>query len=188
MMDVGIFMANGRRLKAWLIVPPLLIVGVGLSSNAWRQRAHWQLQEARALSGVLPSFIETRKQVAEMIGGLQASSSGELGSEDRLISFLQDMAIKNDFMVESVSIAEQKNKRDNEKHPIPVLSAVVRGSGSLSAIQLYINQVKTEQRLLSVNAIRLESPSDSANGSYEAEITFDLILLGELETAKGGAR
>ena len=77
-------------------------------------------------------------------------------SMSRLDSFLQDMAVKNEFMVDSVNVIDRNSQRQADKHPIPVLSAVVRGTGNLAAIQLYINQVKTEQRLLSVNRLSLQ--------------------------------
>ena len=182
-------MASGRRLKAWLIIPPLLIVGIGLSSNAWRQRSHWQLQKTRALSEVLPSFITARKDVGNLIDGFKQSSAGEIGSEDQLISFLQDMAQQNDFLVDTVNVVNQKNQRQpQQQKAIPVINAVVKGSGDLAAIQLYINQVKTAQRLLSVSSLRMSPPKDSSVKSYNAEIVFELILLDELQTAKGGSR
>lgn len=181
-------MASGGRLKAWLIIPPLLIVGLGLSSNAWRQRSHWELQKARALSEVLPAFITARKDVMGLIDGFKQSSAGEIGSEDQLISFLQDMAQQNEFLVDTVNVITQKNQRQPQQKAIPVLNAVVRGSGDLAAIQLYINQVKTQQRLLSVSSLRMSPPKDAGSTLYDAEIIFELILLDELQTAKGGAQ
>ena len=185
-MDIGIFKASGRQLKAWLIIPPLFIVSVGLGSHAWQQRAQWQLQKTKALSEVLPSFITARKNVIALIDGFQTSTGEGLGSEDQLISFLQDMAQKNNFMVDTVNVVSRK---EMQRQTVPLLNAVVRGEGDFAAIQLYINEVKTEQRLLSVSSIKLLQPTEVSVGNmYEVEIIFDLLLLDELKAFSGGAR
>lgn len=184
-MDVGIFMASGRRLKAWLIIPPLLMVSAGLGSHAWQQRAEWRLQETKALSEVLPPFIAARKAATDLFEDFKTSDGGELGSEDQLISFLQDMAQKNDFMVGTVNVVAQ----NKQQQAVPVLNAVVRGEGDFSAIQLYINEVKSEQRLLSVSSIKIVQPTDRSTGDmYDVEIIFELLLLDEMKIFNGGSR
>ncbi len=183
-MDVGIFMASGGRLRAWLMIPPLLIVGLGLGSHAWQQRAQWQLQKTTALSEVLPPFIAARKDAVVLFESFKIAEGGELGSEDQLISFLQDMAQKNDFLVDTVSVVSQQQQ---QKKVVPVLNAVVRGEGDFTSIELYINEVKTEQRLLSVNSIKIAQPTESSGGElYEVEIVFELLLLDDLKAFNGG--
>lgn len=185
-MDVGIFRASGGRLRAWLIIPPLLMVCVGMGSHAWQQRAQWQLEKTKALSKVLPPFITARKDVIALFDGLKTSVGEELGSEDRLISFLQDMAEKNDFIVDRVNVVNRKNV---QKKSVPVLNAVVQGAGDLMAIELYINAVKTGQRLLSVDSIKLAQPDKSSGGNlYDVEIVFELLLLGDMKTLNGGVQ
>jgi len=185
-MDVGIFKASGARLKAWLIVPPLLIVSVGLGSHAWQQRARWRLQEAKALSEILPSFIMAQKEVAELFDSFKASGGSELGSGSQLISFLQDVAQKTDFVVDNVNMVNRKNQAQMD---VPVLNAVVRGAGDFTAIEVYINKVKTEQRLLSVASIQIDSSEEhAADGQYEVEIVFELLLLDEMKTFSGGSK
>jgi hypothetical protein len=185
-MDIGIFKASGRRLKAWLIIPPLCIVSLGLGSYAWQQQSHWRLEQTKALSEVLPPFITAQKEALALAESLKASSSGNLGSEDQLISFLQDMAQQNDFIVDRVSILAA-NKR--QKKVVPVLNAVVRGEGDFTSIELYINQVKTEQRLLSVSSIKVLQPTEiSVEELYNVEIVFELLLLDDLKIFKGGAQ
>ncbi len=74
-----------------------------------------------------------------------------------------------------------------QQKAVPVLNAIVRGSGSLTAIQLYINDVKTEQRLLSVSSIKITQPSEGSNRElYHAEIVFELLLLSEMKAFNGG--
>ncbi len=77
-MDVGTFKASNGRLRAWLIIPPLLIVSVGLGSFAWQQRAQWKLKEANALSEVLPSFIAVRKDAANLFEIFNAVGGGRI--------------------------------------------------------------------------------------------------------------
>jgi hypothetical protein len=182
-MDVGIFLASRKRLMVWLIVPPLFIAGIGLSSYAWQQRAHWQLQETKALAEVLPPIITARKEVLELIKGFNSSAGGELGSENQVILFLQDMDQLNDFVVESVDVVELKGAK---KKAVPVLNAVVNGSGDFRSIEQYINKVKTEQRLLSVNSIRVSQPKEPTAGAYEVAIIFELLLLDDMKAFNGG--
>jgi len=185
-MDVGIFMASGRRLRAWLIIPPLLIVSVGLGSHAWQQRAQWQLQETKALSEILPPFITARKTAVDLFEGFKTAEGGELGSEDQLISFLQEMAQQNNFLVDTVSVVSQKQQQQKD---VPVLNAVVRGQGDFTAIQLYINEVKTKQRLLSADSIKIVQPTEASGGElYDVEIVFELLLLDGMKTFNGGIR
>ena len=185
-MDVGIFMVSGGRLRMWLIIPPLLMVSVGLGSHAWQQRAQWRLQETKALSDVLPPFVAARRDAVELIEGFKTSSGEELGSENQLISFLQDMAQKNNFMVGTVNVVVREKRQQKD---VPVLNAVVRGQGDFTAIQLYINEVKTEQRLLSVSSIKIVQPTERSIGDgYDVEIIFELLLLNEMKAFNGGVQ
>ena len=185
-MDVGIFIASGRRLGAWLIIPPFLIVSVGMGSYAWQQRAEWQLEKTNALSEVLPSFISARKAAVTLFEGFQTSVGEELGSEDQLISFLQDMAQQNDFIVDTINVVDRKNQ---QQKAVPVLNAVVRGAGDFSAIQLYINEVKTGQRLLSVSSIKIVPPDNLSEGAlYDVELVFELLLLDDMKAFNGGVQ
>lgn len=179
-------MASGGRLRAWLIIPPLLIVSVGLGSHAWQQRAGWRLQETQALSEVLPPFITARKAAIGLIKGFRTATGGELGSEDQLISFLQDMAQKTDFIVDTVNVVDWKNQ---QQKAVPVLNAAVSGQGNFTAIQLYINQVKTEQQLLSVSSIVVKQPTENSEGGlYDVKIVFELLLLNEMKAFRGGVQ
>jgi len=186
-MDVGIFMVSGWRLRAWLIIPPLIMVSVGMGSHAWQQKAEWQLQETTALSEVLPSFITARKEAIDLVEGFKSERSGELASKDQLGSFLQDMAEQNNFsMGTAVSMPDQKNK---QQKAVPVQNFVVVGAASFTDIQLFINEVKTEQKLLSVNSIQIKQPTElSEDGLYDVEIVFELLLLDEMKAFNGGVQ
>ena len=108
-----------------------------------------------------------------------------MGSENQLISFLQDMAQQNDFMVETVNVVDRKKPQQ----AVPVLYAVVRGEGDFTAVKLYINEVKSEQRLLSVDSIKvLQSEERPGSGLFDVEIVFELLLLDEIKALDGGAQ
>jgi hypothetical protein len=183
-MDVGIFKNSGVRLKLWLILPPLLMISLGLGTRAWRERAKWQLEQTQALSEILPPLISARRDVVGLFKGFSTSSGGELDSEDQLISFLQDMAQQNEFMLDTVNRIEQKK----QKRALPVMNAVVRGRGDFTAVQMYINEAKSGQQLLSVDAINIQQPPDTVGeGIFDVEIVFELLLLDEMESIAGGA-
>jgi hypothetical protein len=185
-MDIGFFKASAGRLWAWMVLPPLLISIFGLGSYGWLQQAHWKLEQTTALADVLPDFVIGRKAANEMLETLTKTSVGEIGSEDQLISFLQDVAQQCDFMVDSVDMVA--NNRMQEKKVLPVLNAVVRGTGDFNAIQIYINEVKMQQRLLSLDSIRLKIPKKAAEDLYDAELVFELLLLDDLQMVAGGVK
>jgi hypothetical protein len=67
------------------------------------------------------------------------------------------------------------------------MNAVVRGRGDFTAVQMYINEAKSTQQLLSVDAIKVQKPSEeAAEGMYDVEIVFELLLLDEMKSVAGG--
>ena len=172
---------------AWVVVPPLLIVSIGLSSYAWKERAEWRLQQNKALSDVLPIFIKAQKDASELIEGLGINERDKtIASEDQLISFLQEAALRRRFTVDAVKVVRHEQIRGKN---IPVLNASVEGSGELTAIQLYINEIKSAQQLLSVSSIELSQEREHrSEGVYAAKVVFDLLLIDEVLKTVGGAQ
>lgn len=184
-MDVGIFKASQARLMAWIVIPPMLIVGVGLSSYAWSQRTEWKLQQAQSLSDVLPLVIESKREAAKLIGDLGLNEKSAIASEDQLISFLQEVALKHGVTVESVKVVRRELARGEN---IPILSASLEGAGTFAALQLYVNEIKSAQSLLSVNSLRLSQPRKRISEDlFEASIVFDLMLIDEVLKTTGGS-
>ena len=185
-MDVGKFKASGGRLMAWIVIPPLLIVGVGLSAYAGQQKAELRLRQSKALSDVLPLFIKAQRDASELIADLGINEQDKIGSEDQLISFLQEAALRRGVTVEAVQVVRREQVRGRK---IPVLSASVEGSGELTAIQLYINEIKSAQQLLSVNSIELTQSSDlQSDNVFDAKVVFDLLLIEEVLKTAGGVK
>ena len=186
-MDVGKFKASKARLMAWIVVPPLLIVGIGLSAHAWKQRAEWRLQQNQTLSDVLPSFIKAQKNASELIESLGINEQDKMiGSEDQLISFLQEAAVRRRFTVDAVKVVRHEQLKGKN---IPVLRATVQGFGELTAIQLYINEIKSAQQLLSVNSIELSQDKDHRSADvFATKVVFDLLLIDEVLQTVGGAK
>ncbi|MEE9369731.1 MAG: hypothetical protein V3V05_12855 [Pontiella sp.] len=184
-MDVGKFKASRGRLMAWIGIPPLLIVSVGLSAYAWAQKADTRLIQNQALSDVLPVFIKAQKDAAELIADLGINEEDKIGSEDQLISFLQEAALRRGFTVDAIQVVRHEKVRGKN---VPVLSASVDGSGELAAIQLYINEIKSAQQLLSVSSIQLTQPKkmNVENKTFDAKVVFDLLLLEEVLKTAGG--
>lgn len=185
-MDVGIFMASGTRLRIWLILPPVLIVSIGLGSHAWQQRAVWKLEETKAISNVLPSFITARGEVLDLVESFKTDGGKDLVSQAQMGSFLQEMAEQNNFTGTSVSTPDQKNQ---PQKAVPVQNYMVKGSARFMDIQLFINKAKSEQRLISVSSIKIAQPSEgSAGEQFEVEILFELLLLDGMKAFDGGTQ
>jgi hypothetical protein len=186
-MDVGKFKASGGRLMAWIVIPPLLIVGAGMSSYAWQQRAEWRLRQNKALSDALPVFIKARQDASELITDLGVNERDKIGSEDQLISYLQEAAVRRAFTVDAVQVVQEELVRGKK---IPVLRASVEGSGEFTAIQLYINEIKSAQQLLSISSMELTQPTDrrEEDNIFEVRVVFDLLLIDEVLKTTGGSK
>lgn len=185
-MDVGKFKASRGRLMAWIVIPPVLAASVGFGAFAWRQSAELGLQQARALSDVLPDIIESRRKAEQLIDSLGLSEENAIGSEGQLISFLQEAAIRQDFVVKSIQVVRKEQSKGQK---IPVLSAEVEGAGAFKAIQLYLNEVRSAQHLLSVSEVNLSLPRQvQAEEQFNASIQFDLLLIDKALKSAGGSQ
>jgi len=184
-MDVGIFKVNKARLIAWIVIPPAVIATLGMSSYALRQKAEWRLQQAEALSDVLPAVIDAQTDVRQLFEDLGLTQEKRIASEDQLISLLQDKARARGVTVDSLQV----NRRDQIKGAkIPALSATVEAFGDVGAFQLYLNDVKAAQPLLTASSITIEQSSDYVqNGDFELKVVFDLLLVDEVLKASGGS-
>ena len=185
-MDVGMFKVSKTRLIAWIVIPPVLITTVGLSSFALRQRAEWRLRQTQALSDVLPEVIEAQAKVQQLFEDLGLSEEKRIASEDQLISLLQEKAIQRNITFETVQVIRRdKSKRSN----IPALSATVEAFGDVAAFQLYLNDIKVAQPLLTASSIKINQRTDSGgDGDFELNVVFDLLLVDEVLKASGGSQ
>ncbi|MCF7849622.1 MAG: hypothetical protein K9M45_12290 [Kiritimatiellales bacterium] len=172
-MDVGKFKASRKILQGWVVIPPLLIVLVGLGSYPIQRKAYWSLKRTKALHEILPMFVQIRRESTEVIQLFQGSED-EISMEDQLISFLQEAAQECGFTVDSVNVERQRLK-PGEK--LPVLRVAVKGVGSFNTIERYLNEVAQAEYLLSEEAIRLSRARDQAMDHYSAEIIFERLLV-----------
>ena len=185
-MDVGIFKVSKIRLIAWVVIPPVVIAAVGLSSYALRQKAEWRLKQTQALSDVLPAVTEAQTAVRKLFDDLGLTKEKRIASEDQLISLLQDKAMQRNIVFKTVQV----NRRDKSKGAsVPALSAVVEAFGDVAAFQLYLNDIKMAQPLLTANSIKIEQRSEDGGGGggdFELNVIFDLLLLDNHLIASGG--
>jgi hypothetical protein len=186
-MDIGKFKASSGRLMAWIVIPPVLIVGVGMSAYAWQQRAEWQLRQNESLSEVMPVFIKAQTAAGKLISDLGVNEKDAIASEDQLISFLQEAAVRRAFTIDAVQVVRHEKVTGQA---VPVLSASVEGFGEFSAIQLYINEIKSAQQLLSVRSMDLTQPKKrkADDEIFDARIVFDLLLFDEVLKTTGGSK
>ncbi len=172
---------------AWIVIPPVMIVGVGMSAHAWQQRAEWRLRQNEALSDVLPVFIKAQGAAAELIEDLGVNQKDAISSEDQLISFLQEAAVRRAFTIDAVQVIRHDKQKGKT---VPVLSASVEGFGEFTAIQLYINEIKSAQQLLSVRSMDLTQPKKRKQDDeiFEARVVFELLLIDEVLQTTGGSK
>ncbi len=180
-MDVGKFKASRSRLIAWTLIPPVLIVGVGLSAYALQLQSKWQLERTKGLATVLPKLILTQNEAKELLR--EFGESGIIESEDQLISFLQGVAQKTGFSIDSLKV--DRSSKDSSQ---AVLIARVKGTGTFLAIESFVGDVNATQPLLSETAMQVSRIIKSyQKDQFNAEITFELVMF-KAAKAVGGTK
>lgn len=182
-MDVGVFKASRARLITWIVVPPLVIVSVGLGAHALQRQSQWELNRTKELSKVLPKLVQTKQQASGLLAEFNKGSGDEsIQSEDQFISFLQSVAQQVGFTVDSVKVERQVSE---ENQNMPALSASVKGTGSLDIIELYLGDVTKGQHLLSESEIKLSQVKTYSTDFYNAELAFELLLFNGTKESGG---
>ncbi len=92
-MDIGKFKSSRSRLILWILIPPLLIAGVGLSTYALRLRSEWQLKRAQHLAEAFPRLVKSRESAVALLELFQGAETTNIDSEEELISFVQESAV-----------------------------------------------------------------------------------------------
>lgn len=184
-MDVGLFKASKTRMVLWIVVPPMLITAVGLSSFALKQRAEWRLKQTRALSNVLPDVIRARKNVQNLVDNLGLSEERRITTGDQLITLLDEKAAHRNIELKRTQIVQREQNRNSS---IPVISAVVEASGDFAGFQLFLNDVKSAHPLISARTIELtQGREDALEEGFQLKVVFDLLLANDVLKATGGS-
>lgn len=184
-MDIGKFKASRGRLIAWILIPPVLICSLGLSAYALRLQSEWQLNRTKSLSDALPRLVQTQRQAEKLIQGFQNSDAVVIQSEDELISFLQGAANDTSFIVDSLKV-ERAVSAENQN--MPMLSAIVKGTGTFKGIGDFLNAVTVRQQLLSESKLQIKRAEKGfGDDLFQADVAFELILFNPAN-AGGGTR
>ncbi len=182
-MDVGIFKASRAGLILWIAVPPLLIVGVGLSAYALQRQSQWQLNRTEVLAKVLPRFSKTQQAADALLAEFKGQEGASaIQSEDQLMSFLEETAQRAGFAVDSVKVERRVSA---ENRGMPVLIGNVKGAGGFDAIAQFIANVTSEQHLLSEQSVKITQSNGGGSMDYGAELTFELLLFNEPKKTGG---
>lgn len=175
-MDVGKFKASRARLTMWIIIPPLLVSGIGLSSHALRLQSQWSLSRTEKLTDVLPKSVQAQKQGRRLLEQFHRLETVQ--SEDELISFLREAAQRTGFMIDSLKV----ERKVSTKSKMPVLVASVRGSGSFEVIQKYLGDTAVRQPLLFENSLKVSGASRSVEGrGFAVDVVFELLMLNGIK-------
>ncbi|NNJ69983.1 MAG: hypothetical protein HKP10_01690 [Kiritimatiellales bacterium] len=182
-MDIGKFKSSPTRLTLWLLIPPLIAAGVGLSVYALKLQSEWELSRTQSLADALPRLVFVRELAGDLMAEVRGNDQENVKSEDEFISFIQSTAAAGNFTVNRLNV----ERRTSDSQKLPVLVAKVRGIGTFGAIQKFLGEVAAKQPLLSQSALRVTQSSRSADGSQcNAEATFELVLVDTLDS--GGVR
>ena len=179
-MDIGKFKASRGRLILWTLIPPALIVGIGLSSFAMKSQSEWRLNRTRLLAEMLPEMVKSQQSAHDILFKFDGAQSTSLKSEDELISYLQGTAAKGEFRVDSLKVDRQASSGGGD---VNRLIASVVGSGRFRDVEDFIGDVTSEQHLLNESSVKItEASRVAAKGLCKAEITFELVVFDHLKS------
>jgi hypothetical protein len=182
-MDIGKFKASRARLLMWIVLPPLVFTGIGLSAYALRLQAEWDLNRAQLFSQVLPELVQTQNQARDLLQSFHESDAYSVQSEDDFIAYIREIERKSDFTVDTLEV-ERLSSDDN----MSVLIAVVEMDGEFKTIEKFISDVVSGQHLLfgsQLSITQITEMDASDTGVLQAEITFEMILLDALKSVVG---
>lgn len=181
-MDVGVFKVSRLRLILWLGIPPVLIVGMTMSSYILSLRSQWKLDRVSALSEVLPKLNQTRQDAHGLLVRFESTTEQAVRTEDQLISFLQDYAQMSGFQIDSLNA-----ERGAPVAGYPVLVAKVRGSGTYEEIEVFLGDVEKAHHLISETSLTLSriKGGDKAD-MFDVAVEFQMTLFKSALVAKGG--
>lgn len=184
-MDIGIFKASRGRLMLWVLMPPLVLVGAGLTSHALKARSEWKLQRIQSLATALPKLEHARSAAEEIVNKFYGEDSGCLKTEEELVSYLHNASARVGFVIDSLNVERRVSARDKD---IPMLMAEVKGSGSFVDIEDYLVEVLAGQQLLSESSVKVNRSANALHANeYRADITFELVLFRSVGKAGGGS-
>ena len=182
-MDIGKFKASRARLLLWIVLPPLMFTGVGLSTYALRLQAEWELNRAQLFSSVMPELVLARTQARNLLQSFDGSQAYSIQSEDDFISYIREIERKSDFTVDTLEV-ERSSTEDN----MSILTAEVEGDGDFKTLEKFISDVVSGQHLLFGNQLvitQIKDMDSSGSEQLSADITFELILLDALNSIIG---
>lgn len=179
-MDVGKFKASPLRLTAWIMIPPLVIVGIGLASQAMRLQSEWKLSRTKELSDVLPRMVQVRKQSNDLLDKFMSPSV--LKNQGDLMAHLYDVANDTGFTVESVTPSESKSDEE-----MSVARARIEGYGSFKSVQRYLGKVILNQPLVYESSLRISNNKrgELMQNECKAIVTVDLLMPSVLQQERG---
>lgn len=180
-MDIAVFKASKKRLRGWILIPPMIIITLGLGTHALSRKAHWHLQSTQVLNDKLPAFIQSNKGISTVLDEFRDIAEGQ-SQEGQVIAVLQDEAVRSGFEVTSVQVDRLPVDLQTDKL---ILNAAVSGYGTLESIQKYLKNVNTARNMLAEDVIKIsEADEDLGGGIYEAKIIFKEVLFKSQSTGK----
>lgn len=185
-MDIGMFKASRGRLAAWIVLPPVLAVAVGLGAYALERQAYWNLARLRGLSDTLPQLGTARTRARVLLDGFQGGQ-GRLLSEDQYIAYLQQAARQTGFTIDSLKVDRLEAGKERT---LPVLSASLKGAASMETLEAFMAEVSAGQHLLSESSVKLVQAANAAAPAppFRAELVFDLVLFRTDRSPAGGVQ
>ena len=183
-MGIGKFKSSRGRLILWVLIPPVLIASVGLSSQGLRTRSEWELKRTEVLVEVLPRLARVQAEADAVLQEFRGEQSTSIKTEDELISYLQNAAGKVGFTIDSLKVERRRSANDKN---VPMLVAEVKGIGTFIDVENYLGEVSAGQTLLYESSLKVSRSSTAVRADEcHASITFDLVLFSALNPSGGG--
>jgi hypothetical protein len=164
-VDVGVFIRSKRRLRTWLLVPPVVLAFVGIGGMWYVRRADGDLRWRHEFLGSAPELrILLHNALSVASNSYLTARSGSEGREN-LNALFNDIARQTGFTLNSLAIEESTGARKG-------LSAVVRGDGPLDRVLRFVEAAERPGNLVALDVAVFTSMRPTLNPPYQVVMTF----------------
>lgn len=173
-MDSALFLRRKSVLALWVVTPLAVILGIMAFSHGIMGNEQLLLMQNTALAAIIPDMEVSERRFEQFAGDYRMNIDRKLSMEDRHIILLNSAAEYVNFTITSINL--EQAPPDKTPPGIIQISLFVRGSGPLSDIAAFLNNVKVLDRFLYEKKLEI-SPDASQPGGALLEAEFGRIYL-----------
>ncbi len=151
-MDCTPFIRTRWILAAWLIVPLLLLVTIGMAGRSFHYQQRTSLQQKIALFHMVPNMQSEADAAEEFLSTCRLDGSESVSAQDLYYSLINTAALNSGFELETIYL-DQKTIDFELKTSRLTISLL--GTGTSRQAAEFLQQIQTEDPMLFASTLRM---------------------------------